>query len=495
MTNIEEFAKGEALFDGHYRLLRPLNKAANFSDVWLAVDVNTIDNYFSQYGDSNHVIDESSGLQVVIKIYHPYKTFDIESEQSFRDKYRIMHDCHHVNLLQPIGFSVFENIPYLVFPYCEAGSAEKYIGKMMSKVMLWNFISDVASGLDRLHTNKPQIVHQNIKPANILIDNNGNFTITDFGIGYQPLVGDKGCYDDKTSRRLAYMAPECFAQNAKPMPESDIWAFGATLCEILTGIVPFGEKGGKTQSEGKVSMPELKEVPSSVKNLIRACLQSDPEKRPSARQIKEAAQKKRFTTKQKKFVLPIIIAVTSILVIGGIIGFFVTHEKPETIVEEKYTYDKVMGLLLDETTATEGLRMLDTLVSKNDYQATFLMSRLYFDNSDYRDTMFFEPIWAVMRFNCGIQPDNKKAHNLLMQAFRLNESDYVLLYQLGNDFMARGRRGCDRDDSRALWCFNQIEKLVENTKEPMADRYREAATEKKQRILENPTNFITPQKP
>ena len=113
MTNIEEFANGEALFDGHYRLLRPLNTAADFSDVWLAVDVNTIDNYFSQYGDSNHVIDESSGLQVVIKIYHPYKTLDFENEQGFRDKYRMMHDCRHVNLLQPIDFSVFENIGFI----------------------------------------------------------------------------------------------------------------------------------------------------------------------------------------------------------------------------------------------------------------------------------------------------------------------------------------------------------------------------------------------
>ena len=469
MTNIEEFAIGEALFDGHYRLLRPMSKADGTTDVWLALDVNTIDNYFLQFEDNNHVIDESTGLQVAIKVIRQEKAFNIEDEQRFRDGYKIVHECHHDNLLQPINFSVFMGIPYLVLPYCESGSVEKFIGEKMSNTKLWKLISDVASGLDALHTNN--LVHQNVKPANILIDDGGNFVLTDFAIGSQKMSNDK------------------------ISPENDIWAFGVTLCEILTGGVPFGEKGGKAQACGNMSLPNLKGISSSIRNLIKACLEKDPKKRPTAHQIMEAAQKKRFPIEHKKLVWPIVVAIFSILIVGGVIGYF-NSQKPlvQSVPEEKYTYDSAVVLLKDKASAIEGLRILDTLVARNDYQATFLMSRLYFDNSDYRDTMFFEPIWAVMRSYCGIQPDNKKAHNLLMQAFRLNESDCVLLYQLGNDFMARGRRGCDRDDSRSLWCFNQVEKLLEHMESPVVNRYHEAATEKKQRILETP-NIIIPQKP
>lgn len=48
---------------------------------------------------------------------------------------------------------------------------------------------------------------------------------------------------------MAYMAPERFQEGAEPMCQSDIWAFGATLYEILTGNVPFGEEGGRFQME------------------------------------------------------------------------------------------------------------------------------------------------------------------------------------------------------------------------------------------------------
>ena len=179
MMDITAFTKSNKLFDGHYQLLRPLSTDGGTADVWLAIDVNTVDVSVDKDEKS---IDQDTGMLVAIKIYRPKNALDIDGEQRFRDEYKIVYECRHENLLQPTNFSIYEGIPYLVLPYCKYGSSEQLIGKKLSLDDIWKFIFDVSSGLNRLHTNEPSIIHQDIKPANILIDNSKDYAITDFGI-------------------------------------------------------------------------------------------------------------------------------------------------------------------------------------------------------------------------------------------------------------------------------------------------------------------------
>lgn len=458
MIDIHPYHNGDQLFDNRYRFEKPLGEDDSTKDVWLAIDYNTI----PRNEAGGPVIDESSGLRVVIKIYQTEHELNAGGEQHFQEVYKILQGCQHTNLLQPIGFSVFKGNPYLVLPYCEAGSAKKFKEEKMSRAMLWKFISDVASGLDKQHSNKHQIVHQAIKPSHILIDDNGNFVVTNYGKS----TLEQG--DDTESRRShAYMAPERFEPNAIPSPESDIWAFGATLCEILTGGVPFGEEGGKAQTDGSKSMPNLKGIPSSVRNLIRACLAKDPKNRPTTRQIMEAAKKKRFPVKQKKPVWPIIAVIALILVICGVIGFFIPPKSPVQPPKEIYTYDSAVVLLKDKATAEEGVRYLDTLVARRDYQATFLKSRLLFDTTDWNSDFekpLYQQFWMDIKANAeSIVANNTEAHRLLFKAFSLDEknADYVMLYQLGCDYLPNNeRRGTPQNLQYAKWCFHKADSLV-----------------------------------
>lgn len=468
MLDFDNLLRTDQLFDGHYKLLRTLNTDGATADVWLALDVNTLD----KNADEG---DESSGMLVAIKIYRPKNALDIEGEQRFRDEYMIAHECRHTNLLPPEAFSIYEEMPYLVLPYCEAGSAEQFIGHTQSVDDIWKFISDVASGLNRLHSNQPQIIHQDIKPANILIDNNGNFTITDFGISSKTSGTHGSYYDELNSGTLAYMAPERFDQDPKPIPESDIWAFGATLCEILTGQVPFGEDGGLNQRDNKVPMISLSTLPSSISNLIRACLQKDPKKRPSARQIMEAARIKRFPLKSKK---PLVFALAGLLLLGGGVAYYSIPKPPPPKPTPVYDYAKVDSMLQDRNTCQKGLVLLDSLVRQGDYQATFLKSRLHFDSSDERDKLFYEDTWRKMQQLCGIIPDNKEAHSLLMQAFKLREDDPKLLFQLGLDFYSGKRRGCERQLSYAKWCLEKVLGTLGNATDAESERYRNESEER-----------------
>lgn len=286
------------LLDGRYKLLRPLSSDGGTADVWLALDTNTIDEVYDDENDSISS-EEESGIKVAIKIYRPKNALDL-GEQRFREEFKIVFNCHHTNLVQPINFSIFEGIPYLVLPYCQKGSSERLQGKITDANELWRYISDVSAGLAYLHAFNPTIVHHDIKPANVLIDDNNNYAITDFGISSHRGLSKEG-YDETQSGTMAYMAPERFRDDYESIPESDIWSFGATLYELITGKVPFGEGGGQEQLENNSDTPQISaDVPSDIKKLISDCLSIDSTKRPSATIIHKAAENRSYPLKKKK---------------------------------------------------------------------------------------------------------------------------------------------------------------------------------------------------
>lgn len=102
MTHNNNKVTGGLLLDGRYKLLRPLSSDGGTADVWLALDNNTIDEVFDD--DLDEITgSENSGIKVAIKIYRPKNALDL-GEQRFREEFKIVFNCHHTNLVQPINF-------------------------------------------------------------------------------------------------------------------------------------------------------------------------------------------------------------------------------------------------------------------------------------------------------------------------------------------------------------------------------------------------------
>lgn len=427
MRNIEEFIGENKVFDGRYKLLRPLSTDGATADVWLAIDLNTIDTEYDEEDSSMHNKEDGTGMLVAIKIYRPKNALDIEGEQRFRDEYKIVYECRHENLLQPTSFAIYNGIPYLVLPYCKNGSSEQLIGKKQTEEEVWKFILDVSSGLAKLHSNQPQIIHQDIKPANILIDNNGNFAITDFGISSKTSGTHSSYYDDQNSGTFAYMAPERFEDNPIPTVESDIWAFGATLCEILTGKVPFGEEGGKSQKDDSL-MPALSGLPTSVKNLIHACLRKDPKKRPTANQLVQAAQEKKYPIKSKT-PLFITIALLCCFLFGGIYYFIIKDKQnPKKTMEELYNLASKQMYSYNPDTLSVGLRTMDSLSNQKFIPAMFEIVYTY--GWWYKDTLSMrrKKLLGIKMDSIGLptaENDINKTKFLLTDILKLSDSSYA----------------------------------------------------------------------
>lgn len=459
---IKEYANSSKLFDGHFRLLRPLSTDGGTADVWLAIDTNTIDS-LSEDEDNTDVND--SGMLVAIKIYRPKNALDIDGEQRFRDEYKIVYECRHENLLQPTSFSIFEGVPYLVLPYCKYGSSEKLIGKSLTSDEIWKFILDVSSGLYRLHTNEPSIIHQDIKPANILIDNNKDFAITDFGISSKHNGVHNYYYDDGNSGTMAYMAPERFLDDAEPMCQSDVWAFGATLYEILTGKVPFGEEGGKFQKENNVLPSPISGVSSDIQRLINDCLSMEPGNRPSAQYIKEAAQVKRYPIKSnKKYIWGVGIVGIAVAIIGVVMLVASplsqkTREIPEISIEESF---KIALKDLDSNEPSivkRGLSSMDSLSSLKYIPAIYELACTYGWYSEGKPLRRKEVLGIKVyndEFKKGLPITDRytnEACALFSKILNLNDSNYAKInaesaYRLAG-YYANDNKVLKRDDEKS----------------------------------------------
>lgn len=348
MVDINELFRQGKPFDGRYKLIRPLSTSGGSADVWLASDINTI--------DETEVY--SKATEVAIKLYRPKNLIDVEGIFQFRNEFKKVFNCHHKNIIQPVYFSIYDDIPYLVLPYCPAGSSEKLIGKALSGEDLWKYIYDVSSGLAYLHEHNPQIVHQDIKPANVLIDDDNNFAITDFGISAE-MCGNEFYSENETGGTFAYMAPERFIHGTPPMPESDIWAFGATLYELITGDAPFGNCGGSIQKKG-TQVPVIKQdVPDEIKQLVGKCLSFQAKDRPSARDIVDSVLKKKYDPWNKKksaFIAGAVIAI--------IIGFacILTKRHAETHLNSLIAGgDSIVNMVLIEIEANSNNPSLDNI--------------------------------------------------------------------------------------------------------------------------------------
>lgn len=250
-----------------YQLERLLGRGG-FSEVWLAKDPFT-------------------GLEVAIKVYAPGQGMDDDGLAVFGRELANVYDMHHSNLLTPTHLDQWQGMPYLILPYCAKGSCFKYIGKL-SEAQVWHLLYDVASGLAYLH--EREIIHQDIKPDNILIDANDKFVITDFGISTKARSTlSKSVLNATGAGSTAYMGPERFSRTPLPVKASDIWSLGATVFEIVEGVTPFGEIGGGMQ-KGGAEIPEMQDVSPELQSLVESMLAKETWDRPTAEKVMQYAR-------------------------------------------------------------------------------------------------------------------------------------------------------------------------------------------------------------
>ena len=265
---IHKFKSGD-IFDDRYTLEKLIG-VGGFADVWKAVDNTT------------HSI-------VALKIY---TNLDDDGINDLSEEYTRMQNLNHTNILKADHFDRDGNIPYLVMKFCGGGSLDKKIGRMENEEVL-KVIKDMASGLSYLH--QCNIVHQDIKPANILIDDSSGtpvYVLSDFGISSKTKTRLSHSVNQKnqgTSMTEAYAPPEKFSskkEDRRPDRKGDIFSFGISIYELVTGGFPFDELSTGRQlqyDDAEVDFDDIED--ETIRDIVERCMEPNKEDRPSAEDI------------------------------------------------------------------------------------------------------------------------------------------------------------------------------------------------------------------
>ncbi|KAI8639727.1 kinase-like domain-containing protein [Parasitella parasitica] len=195
-------------------------------------------------------------------------------------------DQAHKNMVQHIESFIWKNDVWIVMEYMEGGSLTDIVTQsFMSEREIAAVCLEVLNGLDYLHSRG--IIHRDIKSDNILIGNEGQIKLSDFGYCAQ--------IDKKQSKRTTlagtpcWMAPEV-VQRKEYGPSVDIWSLGITAIEMVEGSPPHLEDPEQairllTTQRVPPSLKDPEQLSVTFRDFLGKCLKFNAESRPSAAEL------------------------------------------------------------------------------------------------------------------------------------------------------------------------------------------------------------------
>ncbi|CAA6668920.1 unnamed protein product [Spirodela intermedia] len=232
-----------------------------------------------------------------------------QAEKEFRAEVEAIGHVRHKNLVRLLGYCVEGTQRMLVYEYVKNGNLEQWLRGPMRQhgFLTWDarikILLDTAKALAYLHEAiEPKVVHRDIKSSNILIDDEFNGKVSDFGLA-KLLGAGKSHVTTRVMGTFGYVAPE-YANTGLLNEKSDVYSFGVVLLEAITGRDPvdYGRPAnevnlvewlklmvGNRRSE-EVLDPAMATQPStrSLKRALLAvlrCVDPDAEKRPKMSQV------------------------------------------------------------------------------------------------------------------------------------------------------------------------------------------------------------------
>ncbi|GMY32909.1 integrin-linked protein kinase 1-like isoform X1 [Fagus crenata] len=237
-----------------------------------------------------------NGTKVSVKILDKDSYSDPDSINAFKHELTLLEKVRHPNVVQFVG-AVTQNLPMMIVSeYHPKGDLASYLLKKgrLSPNKALRFALDIARGMNYLHECKPDpIIHCDLKPKNILLDNGGQLKVAGFGlIKLSKMAPDKAkLVQPGADLSNLYMAPEVYKDEIFNR-NVDAYSFGLILYEMIEGIQPLNPKSPDEAAkimclEGNRPQFKIKakSYPPDLKELIEECWDQEAVVRPTFSEI------------------------------------------------------------------------------------------------------------------------------------------------------------------------------------------------------------------
>ncbi|XP_075477568.1 serine/threonine-protein kinase STY46-like [Primulina tabacum] len=229
--------------------------------------------------------------EVAIKILKTER-LNTELQKEFAQEVYIMRKVRHKNVVQFIGACTKPPNLCIVTEFMSGGSVYDYLHKQRGTFKLPSLLKvaiDVSKGMNYLHQNN--IIHRDLKAANLLMDENEVVKVADFGVAR--VKTETGVMTAETGT-YRWMAPEVIEH--KPYDhKADVFSFGVVLWELLTGKLPYEYLTPLQAAVGVVQKGLRPTIPKhtnpKLSELLEGCWQQDPTLRPDFSELTEILQK------------------------------------------------------------------------------------------------------------------------------------------------------------------------------------------------------------
>ncbi len=223
---------------------------------------------------------------VAIKFIRKQAIADDQTEKVFKRferEAKTLAKLSHPNIIKILDYGEYEDSPYLVMEYLPLGTLKEKTGKPIAYYDAARILATVARALEYAHNHG--ILHRDVKPANILLTEEGEPILSDFGIA-KILDAEETTQLTNTGVGIGtpkYMAPE--QVDGKSTAQTDVYALGVVFYELVTGRVPFDadtplaillKQVQDPLPHPKKSIPDL---PDEVEQVLFKALAKNPEDR------------------------------------------------------------------------------------------------------------------------------------------------------------------------------------------------------------------------
>jgi eukaryotic-like serine/threonine-protein kinase len=202
------------------------------------------------YGGSSAVFlaqPQNSDQKVAVKVFLPRSTMDIATQKSFYRRFlreaQAASELEHPNILSIYSYGEHQGLPYIVMPYLPGGTLAEYVREHGPLTLrdAQSYIRQITDALDYAH--QQGCVHCDVKPANILLGQDGQVVLSDFGIVRFMQGAILNAQQSLKSSEMLMGTPE-YASPEQALGESldgrsDIYSLAVSLYFLLTGLPPF----------------------------------------------------------------------------------------------------------------------------------------------------------------------------------------------------------------------------------------------------------------